>query len=361
MLKMHKAKVIGLPRKEKIGKTLFDDENNIEIIDANSIQHNCGFDFLMLGSNNRGSIIDLKTHHESSISGFDTNSISTNTIHFLNSILKVINNNDEYENLQFNSIGLFKVSWEISNKNIKINRFEIRYDSVEDFVSSIKADTNSSLKLTDSKKTISMKEINNNEIVTQSYRNIDVQSSYNDMFNAWSKNAEDYFDFIDNKIVIPAEIILNGENEKKKFVNAVKAIVSSSVINNYPQTQIFSDENKIRIIDAFVIEGKKIIKYNPDPPTQKKGGTVPTEAEKNKKTTTDKRYFYNSTLVITIMNNLSLQNKKDKRFQEILSIANDINAKANTQSRRLNISGEESAPYFQKSIKDILSQINFDV
>ena len=60
------------------------------------------------------------------------------------------------------------------------------------------------------------------------------------------------------------------------------------------------------------------------------------------------------------MNNLSLQNKKDARFQKILSIANDINAKANTQSRRLNISGEESAPYFQQSIKDILDQINLN-
>ena len=57
------------------------------------------------------------------------------------------------------------------------------------------------------------------------------------------------------------------------------------------------------------------------------------------------------------MNNLSLQNKKDERFQKILSIANDINAKANTQSRRLNMSGQESAPHFQKSIKDILHQI----
>ena len=166
MLSIHKEKIIGLPKKEKISKVLFDDPDNIEIIDANSIQHNCGFDFLMLGSDRRGSIIDLKTHHTSSLTGFDTNSISTNTIHFLNSILKIINNNAEYENLKFNSIGLFKVSWEIYNKNIKINRFEIRYDSVEDFVSSIKADTNSSLKLTDSKKTINMKEINTSEIVT---------------------------------------------------------------------------------------------------------------------------------------------------------------------------------------------------
>ena len=58
------------------------------------------------------------------------------------------------------------------------------------------------------------------------------------------------------------------------------------------------------------------------------------------------------------MNNLSLHDRKNPEFVEILRIASDINAKANTQSRRLNTSGEESAPAFRKSIEDILDKIN---
>ena len=60
------------------------------------------------------------------------------------------------------------------------------------------------------------------------------------------------------------------------------------------------------------------------------------------------------------MNNLSLHNRKDPRFQQILRIADDINTKAETQSRRLGINPEqkESAPYFRRKIKYQLDQLD---
>lgn len=360
MLNMHKQNVEGFPTISNIGNALFDSEKNIEIVNANSIQHNCGFDFLILGPNSRGSIIDLKTHHASSpeSSGFNVNSISTNTIHFLNSILRVVNNNDIYKALNFNSIGLFKVKWEINSKKIKIKKFKMRYDLVNDFVNDIKVDTKS-LNLTDNHKEIDLKTqiLFDQEKVIQNYQKINVSQAYDNIFNKWLDQINKFLNIDENKdIIIPdGKITLEGDQVKKEFIKVIKAIVSSSVIKDYEQTKIFSDENKIKIIRAFVIHGEDNIDYIPDSPITKPSKPEPDVKKIKKHKINAQQYFYNSTLVLTIMNNLSLDNKNNPKFTSLLSIANDINAKGNEQKNSLRKKHKDGSVDFRKRIEDILN------
>lgn len=129
--------------------------------------------------------------------------------------------------------------------------------------------------------------------------------------------------------------MLNSKIEKEDFIEAVKTIVSSSFIPEYKETHIFKDENKIKIIEKFVIEGTKNIDY--------------------KATIHMRRYFYNSTLVVTILNNLSLSNKRNPRFRSILTLANDIKVVANA-GRNATLNKPESLR-FRSELNDLLSDI----
>ena len=336
LIKEHSLKVIGLPEKPELARIIFL-EDDINMIDANSIQHNCGFDFLLVGPNNKASIVDLKTHHTSSIANFSQSKISTSSMHFLNSILKVINKSEGYANLRFNSIGLFKISFNISGRAINIDKFEIRTDTVDGFKNNLNVNTKSGLSLSRNAEIVDVND--QSSISNQTYTSIDVKQAYSKIFEKFAANIKKFFQFdkTTKNIIIPYEpIVINSKLEKEDFIEAVKTIVSSSLIPDYEETHIFKDENKIKIIEQFVIEGAKNIDY--------------------KETPSKRRYFYNSTLVVTILNNLSLNNKRNPRFQSVLTLANNIKVIANT-GRNATLNNPESIR-FRSKLDDLLSDIN---
>ena len=357
MIKSHSKNIVGLPDKKSLGKTLFNHED-VEIIDANSIQHNCGFDFLIVNPrNNKGSIIDLKAHHIASKGNFSNNKISTSSMHFLNSILKVVHNTPLYSNLMFNSIGLFKISWEIKSKAIYIINFELRYDNVHNFKSYLPLGTSESLSLSEYCHTIDLKnEINQNfwgQKVSQNYESIDVHQAYEKIFKEFSKSIKKFFKFDKkNDIVIPPKISLNSINEKILFIEAIKSVVSSTTIQSYPATSIFKDENKIEIIDKFVINGKTNIEYNPDYSEflDKKGNVS------KRKRNDHINYFFNSTLILTILNNLTLNNKVNPKFGTILDLARKIKDDVDSKSSHATIN-KAAASTHRQSLEDILFNI----
>lgn len=335
LIKEHSSKVSGLPEKSALARIIFQ-EDDVKMIDANSIQHNCGFDFLLVGPNNKASIVDLKTHHTSSTANFSQSKISTSSMHFLNSILKVISRSEGYSNLKFNSIGLFKISFEISGRIINIDKFEIRTDTVDGFKNNLNVSTKSSLSLSEDAEIVDVNE--QRSISNQTYTSIDVRNAYSKIFKQFAANIGKFFTFdsATKNIIIPSEpIVLNSKIEKEDFIEAVKTIVSSSFIPEYKETHIFKDENKIKIIEKFVIEGTKNIDY--------------------KATIHMRRYFYNSTLVVTILNNLSLSNKRNPRFRSILTLANDIKVVANA-GRNATLNKPESLR-FRSELNDLLSDI----
>ena len=336
LIKEHSLKVIGLPEKPELARIIFL-EDDINMIDANSIQHNCGFDFLLVGPDNKASIVDLKTHHTSSIANFSQSKISTSSMHFLNSILKVINKSEGYANLRFNSIGLFKISFNISGRAINIDKFEIRTDTVDGFKNNLNVNTKSGLSLSRNAEIVDVND--QSSISNQTYTSIDVKQAYSKIFEKFAANIKKFFQFdkTTKNIIIPYEpIVINSKLEKEDFIEAVKTIVSSSLIPDYEETHIFKDENKIKIIEQFVIEGAKNIDY--------------------KETPSKRRYFYNSTLVVTILNNLSLNNKRNPRFQSVLTLANNIKVIANT-GRNATLNNPESIR-FRSKLDDLLSDIN---
>jgi hypothetical protein len=322
LINEHSRNVQGLPEKEKLARIIFN-TNEIKIIDANSIQHNCGFDFLLIGPDNKASIIDLKTHHKNSESNFKLKNISTSSMHFLNSIMKITNINKEYSGLKFNSIGLFKISFEILNKIIKIDKFEIRTDTVKNFKNNINVYEKSTLALSDYCENIDAKS-EDVRTIDQNYSLINIEEIYIKMFEESIEKFNEFFRFDnDYNIIIPDKIILQSKNQKERFIDVVKSIVSSSTIKNYPVTYVFKDENKIKILEKFVVDGKNSITYNVD-------SDYNTKQAREKK-----RYFYNSTLVLTILNNLSLNNISNPKFQNILNLANQIKIAANTEKNAM--------------------------